>query len=192
MSRRNYLFLFTILFLVLHLSCNRNKEKAENQVQYNTPQQQVQKEIAQTSDTNQATENSVTAEMIWTRLSSSDYRKNWKYFPGKPLYFMGSQHGRYLITYLNTKAYNAVNKGSAVLPYDSVLVTESYTPDNELEDIYVMQRVRGFNPEGGDWYWVKYSPDGTAQTRGTGPAGKVGSCINCHNQSTAGSEYIMK
>ena len=27
--------------------------------------------------------------------------------------------------------------------------------------VTVMYRTKGYNPEGGDWYWAKYNPDGT-------------------------------
>ena len=42
-----------------------------------------------------------------------------------------------------------------------------------------------YNPKAGDWYWIKYNPDGkTARTpkeKGSKPiAGRFQSCIKCH------------
>ncbi len=33
----------------------------------------------------------------------------------------------------------------------------------------VMYKKKGFNPDGDDWFWLKY-----------GTNGKVGGCVNCH------------
>jgi LPXTG-motif cell wall-anchored protein len=38
-----------------------------------------------------------------------------------------------------------------------------------------MYKVEGYNPEGGDWFWAKYQPDGSVDA-----AGKVASCAGCH------------
>ena len=43
-----------------------------------------------------------------------------------------------------------------------------------------MYKTAGYNPDAGDWYWAKYSPDGKADKYGK-PAG----CVGCHGQGTA-------
>lgn len=66
------------------------------------------------------------------------------------------------------------------LPAGSVIVKENYTPEKKLAAVTVMVKVEGYNPEAGDWYWVKYAPDGTPDKFGM-PAG----CINCHGANAA-------
>jgi hypothetical protein len=43
-----------------------------------------------------------------------------------------------------------------------------------------MYRMKGFNPEGGDWYWAKYGADGSVMK-----SGKVEGCIQCHSVQKA-------
>jgi hypothetical protein len=38
-----------------------------------------------------------------------------------------------------------------------------------------MYRQAGYNADGGDWFWLKYKPDGAILAEG-----KVGGCIGCH------------
>jgi hypothetical protein len=43
-----------------------------------------------------------------------------------------------------------------------------------------MYKVKGYNPEAGDWFWGKYGPDGKIMA-----SGKVKGCINCHGVQKA-------
>ena len=40
-----------------------------------------------------------------------------------------------------------------------------------------MYKVAGFDPAGGDWFWVKYAPDGMVLAEG-----KPKECVSCHGQ----------
>ena len=61
-------------------------------------------------------------------------------------------------------------------------------PNRYLKDYTVMFRFKkGYDPENNDWFWVKYSPDGSIDNGPTGVAiaGRVGKktkigCIGCH------------
>lgn len=67
----------------------------------------------------------------------------------------------------------------------TIIVKENYTKDEKLAAITVMYKVKGYNPDAGDWFWVKFAPDGTAQAQGT-PKG----CVNCH-RVRADHDFIM-
>jgi hypothetical protein len=54
------------------------------------------------------------------------------------------------------------------------------TSDKKLVAITVMYKVKGYNPEAGDWFWAKYGPDGKIAAEG-----KVNSCIECHGAKKA-------
>jgi hypothetical protein len=94
-----------------------------------------------------------------------------------------SPHGAFLKMYLNRTAAGNPKK----LPNGSIVIKENYGPDQkQLMAVTVMYRAKGYNPKGGDWFWVKYNPNGTvARTppeMGSMPiAGKAAGCINCHS-----------
>lgn len=48
-----------------------------------------------------------------------------------------------------------------------------------------MYKKDAYNPTQGDWFWLKYAPDGTIEKEG-----KVGGCINCH-QSARDNDWIF-
>ncbi len=67
-----------------------------------------------------------------------------------------------------------------------------------LKAVTVMaKREAGYDPENGDWFWVKYKPDGSLHTNAKGMklAGRVAKgmdkgCIACH-QSASGNDLVF-
>lgn len=93
-------------------------------------------------------------------------------------------HGDFVQTFANKIATDKPD----ILPYGSILITENYDKDKKLTDITVMYRSKGADPQHGDWYWLKYLPDGaiarTPEKEGKKAiAGKVASCIDCHSKA---------
>jgi hypothetical protein len=119
----------------------------------------------------------------------SPYTK-WGSLPGKEGLREGkTPHGDSVRAYANKTAID--NPGG--LPYGTILVTENYGEDKQtLKDITVMYRVKGTDPQHGDWYWLKYLSDGSiARTPDKKPiAGKVASCIECHSKA-AGKDLVF-
>lgn len=87
--------------------------------------------------------------------------------------------------YLNNLALNTVVNKKGLFPHGSLLIKEMYTDDKKLDLITVMYKVKDFHPEGNDWYWVKFKPDGDAPLEG-----RVKLCIECH-EGTAGNDYVF-
>lgn len=120
---------------------------------------------------------------FWDWLKRVEYH-NWAPGPGKPTeaYPGQSPHGKFVKTYLNRTAAG----NSKTLPDGSIIIKENFGPDGKtLMAVTVMYKAKGFNPEGNDWYWVKYTPDGsvarTPAEKGNMPiSGKFASCIECH------------
>ena len=120
---------------------------------------------------------------FWDYLQNAQY-KNWSPVPGNTgeAYEGQSPHGAYLRMYLNRTAAGHVKE----LPHGSILIKENYGEDRKtLMAVTVMYRSKDFNPDAGDWYWVKFNPNGTVAKapldKGSMPlAGKVKGCITCH------------
>ncbi len=129
-------------------------------------------------------------DQFWRYLSANNY-KNWAPVPGKSgdFYDGRSPHGAKLKMYLNRTAAGNPSK----LPNGSVVIKENYDTENNLKAITVMYRSQGYNPSAGDWYWIKYNPDGTVATTSVemGSArisGAFKSCIECH-AGAEGNDY---
>ena len=63
---------------------------------------------------------------------------------------------------------------------------KTITYKNKLQTITVMYRLDGYNPEDGDWFWLKYVPEQTILEEG-----KVEGCMKCH-QTVKDSEWIFR
>jgi hypothetical protein len=108
----------------------------------------------------------------------------WRLWPGKGKLYEGTQpHGMLLTTFVNDTALRSIRKQDGMRD-GSIIVKENYTVDKEFTGLSVMYKIEGYNPEAGDWFWVKYAPSGKVQA-----SGKVEACINCHKQ-VKGNDYI--
>jgi|SRR6266404_1058950 len=131
---------------------------------------------------------------FWTYLSRKDapYTK-WPVLTGKEALREGQgPHGKFVKTYVN----KLVADSPKALPLGAILVAENYGEDQmKLQNIMVMYRVKGADPQHFDWYWLAYQPDGsiarTSAQEGNKPvAGKITSCIECHAKSK-GSDFVF-
>lgn len=126
---------------------------------------------------------------IWASLADADYQ-SWDLWPGKGRLYAGVEpHGMLLTTYLNPTAARALAVGATIMPPGAIIVKENYMPDGTLAAITTMHKVEGFNPEAGDWHWVKYLPDGSVDGDGA-MHGKVPGCIACHG-GKRDNDYIF-
>ncbi|NIR95141.1 MAG: cytochrome P460 family protein, partial [Gammaproteobacteria bacterium] len=119
---------------------------------------------------------------------------DWHFLPGWEGRKEGqAPHGAGIITYVNDVGYQAALQKKSTLPEHTIVVKENYAPAVEgnkqsalwpnakLAVVTVMYKVKGFNPEANDWYWVKYLPDGSVdEMKGMKLAGKPKGCIQCH------------
>ena len=95
---------------------------------------------------------------FWRYLRHNNY-KNWAPVPGQTGDFTAGQspHGNLIKMYLNRTAAGNTD----TMPVGSIIVKENYNEDESLQAITVMYKNAGYNPGSGDWYWVKYNPDGS-------------------------------
>lgn len=106
---------------------------------------------------------------------TDDYRQ-WSLWPGKGKLYKGQHpHGSLLTTYVSVEGIKTFEDKMATMPNGAIVVKENYTADKKLDAITVMYKSKGYNASGGDWFWLKYGPDGKIMKEG-----KVGGCIGCH------------
>lgn len=153
-----------------------------------------------------ADEDEATAGNIWGFIENQDYEFSWRYIPGKIGFYEGQEpHGAILRTYVNNIAFDAIEAQNQTgeFPHGTIIikenhVTEHMTGENgdegeeqladfigNLESITLMVKVRGYNPDVGDWFWAKYQPDGSIDA-----AGQADGCIGCHSQ-VADQDYVF-
>lgn len=124
------------------------------------------------------------AQKLYDYLKKVPYT-SWQLWPKKGKLYKGTEpHGALLTTYVNDIALKAI-KVKKPLPEGSIIAKENYSADKKFVALTVMYKVKGFNPEAGDWFWAKYSPDGKIEA-----SGKVKGCIDCHSKR-AENDYIF-
>ncbi|MGE5893619.1 MAG: cytochrome P460 family protein [bacterium] len=124
------------------------------------------------------------AEKLNEYIVRFDPYRAWPLFPGKERLSKGAEpHGVLVTTLLNDTALSSIKKKEAA--DGSIIVLENYTADKKFTGLSVMYKIKGYNPAGGDWFWVQYAPDGKAETWG-----RVKECIDCHGKMKE-SDYLF-
>lgn len=114
---------------------------------------------------------------LYQYISEKNPYTGWQLWPGTHQMFPGKRpHGAFLTVYVNDTALNSLNAHEKKFPQGSIIVKENYTAAKKLDAITAMYRVKGYNPMGGDWYWLRYTSEGKIQAEG-----QVTSCIGCHS-----------
>ena len=122
-------------------------------------------------------------EALWKHITETSPYNKWDYWPDHQGIQSGkAPHGPRHKVFVNGKL---LNSSSPPVQYGSIQVKENFTPTGDLAAITVMYKVEGYNPDAGDWFWVKYTPEGKADK-----SGKVKGCIQCH-ASRAKNDYIL-
>lgn len=117
------------------------------------------------------------AGRLWTHMTETSPYAGWGFWPGHTEIYPGkSPHGAFLKLYANPIALKAAREGTP-MPVGAIIVKENYGKDKKtLMAVTPMYKVKGYNPAAGDWFWVKYGPNGKVLK-----AGKPKGCISCHS-----------
>ncbi len=120
--------------------------------------------------------NRMSAQRLWEHMTVENPYQQYSLWPGKEGFYESTMPAANIQKlYLNNPALDTVINKKGLFPNGSLIIKEMYTDDKKLNLITVMCKEKGFHPEGNDWYWVKYKPDGEAPLKG-----KVELCIECH------------
>ncbi len=116
------------------------------------------------------------AKKVWTYVTKTNPYLGWGFWPGYIGIYPGkSPHGAFLKLYANSVALKAAREGK-IMPPGAIIIKENYGKDKKtLMAVTPMYRIKGYNPDGGDWFWAKYEPNGKVLK-----SGKVKGCIDCH------------
>lgn len=93
-------------------------------------------------------------------------------------------HGSHVKITFNELAADAW--GDDVLPYGSISVKRGYDSADEADArgfLTVMKKIEGYNPDQGDWFWLRVGIEGTLGTE----VGESAFCASCH---TSGVDYL--
>jgi hypothetical protein len=113
------------------------------------------------------------------------YYDQWKLWPNKTTFAEGNRsHGSFMTTYVNKMALESL-KTNGEMAYGSLIVTENYSDQKKLQTLTVMYKIKGYNPDAGDWFWAKYD----ALNGYVLASGKEESCIGCHG-SKRDNDYL--
>jgi len=125
------------------------------------------------------------AEKLNEYIIKYDPYRAWSLWPDKGRLYKGAEpHGSLLTTFVNDTALHSI-KNKTGMADGSIIVKENYTADKKFTALSVMYKIKGYNPAAGDWFWVKYAPDGKVEA-----SGKVKGCIDCHAKQKD-NDYIF-
>ena len=112
-------------------------------------------------------------DALWQYITRESPYIQWQFWPDHQGLQPGkAPHGPLHKVFVNDRALK-----SKRLPLQdgAIEVKENYSPDKALLNVTVMYKVKGYNPDGGDWFWARFSPQGKADR-----FGKPAACIGCH------------
>ncbi len=119
-------------------------------------------------------------------ITKTDPYMKWDLMPGTTRMRQGQEpHGALQNVYVNKLAMKAFKDKAGMLPNGAIIVKENYTPDGKLAAVTVMSKKKGYNPEAGDYLWLKYTPDMKIQAQG-----KADPCIKCHSKAKD-NDWVM-
>ncbi len=121
---------------------------------------------------------------VYKYITTEEPYKKWDLWPGKGTLYKGRPPLEFVTTHVNDNALYSIHAGKQ-MANRSLIVTENYGQDKKLSAIFVMYKIKGYNPSAGDWFWAQYGTDGRAVN-----SGKVDGCIQCH-MKVQSNDYIF-
>lgn len=97
--------------------------------------------------------------------------------------FSKSHSKAWVEVYADSSAESAFRARQGPYPVGARIVKAQYAAESggAIKALTVMQKMEaGYDPDNGDWYYGVYDPSGAKAMK----HGKIGMCINCHNQAS--------
>lgn len=88
-----------------------------------------------------------------------------------------NQHGGIFVnTLINKTGIDSFRNKKYPYSEGSIVIKEGFdTETSDLSKIYVMKKIKGYDPQNGDWLYAVTDPSGKVQM-----SGKIQMCISCH------------
>ena len=156
MKQTNLLLIFLLSLCFIYAGCKNSEQESDGPIEETVEKvEEMHEEMEEEID--RAGPPELAAE-VWGLIHTEGYKEHWKMVPGKDAYYE-SGDGKLVTTYLNEKAYKAVENGE-VMPPGSIVVSENYDLEKTLKSISVKSRIPGYDEAKDDWFSVTYDPDG--------------------------------
>ena len=126
-----------------------------------------------------------TAQAVLEYMKASSYQ-GWALMPGTERMRTGKQpHGALQNVYANDVAMKGFAAKSSPMPNGTLIVKENFTADSIPQGMTIMYKKAGYNPEAGDFFWLKVDANMKVQAEG-----KVAGCISCHTAAAGAKDYL--
>lgn len=132
------------------------------------------------------TKETISAEKLLVRITKEESYKdysNWPSYtgmrPGK------APHGPFHQIYINSVIKDALPLKNRTVPDGGIVVKEAYDTDKELSTIAIMIKVKNYDPENRDWFYLDLDPKGKILF-----SGKEAVCIKCH-KAYQNNDYLI-
>jgi hypothetical protein len=146
------------------------------------------------------------AMQYFDEINATPYTE-WAFEPNVPQgYYVGVEpHGMILRVFVNdtvTEDLGGDGTADGAFSEGAIIVKENHMPGavdisamelqapvddfgGNLAALTFMVKIPGYNPQAGDWFWAKMTPDGSIDA-----AGKPDGCIACHSQAVH-QDYVF-
>ena len=121
---------------------------------------------------------------IYKYITALDSYNKWGLWPGTKRMSKARPPLGVINTFVNDNAAYSIRKGQTMID-SSFIVTENYDENKNFTGLFVMYKIKDYNPSAGDWFWAQYGPRGKVVS-----AGQVKACIDCHTKQKD-NDYIF-
>ena len=130
--------------------------------------------------------NEIDAQRLWERITVEERYQRYPHWPGhEGIRRSQAPHGSFHRIYINSILRDALPCEIKTVPEGGIIVKENFDSERRLGKVSVMAKIKGYNPEAGDWFWALFQADGTVIA-----AGKPKGCIECH-AAVEENDYIL-
>lgn len=135
------------------------------------------------------------AQAVWTYVTETSPYTEWGTWPDesfKGFLPSGAPHSMVVKIFVNDIGLSVASRFPGEMPEGTIIAKDNYmgkTVDDPgmLGAVTIMYKVKGYNPEGNDWFWAKIKPDGTVDA-----AGKPAGCIGCHLGISTNRDGVLR
>ena len=118
----------------------------------------------------------ISGDVLWERITKETDYRDYGYWPGHRGRHIGqAPHGNEHRIFVHPRLLEVLPIKDKTAPVGSIIVKENYDSQDRLAKITAMAKVKGYNPEHGDWFWAVFSPEGRPLKSGASAG-----CIRCH------------